>query len=123
MIRRPPRSTLFPYTTLFRSMVEQLVRHGADVNAENDTLDTSGHRLTALDAAIWYNHPEVCKFLLKAGANPNLQSALEGSALHYAFAYHRLEIAGWLLDYGANPFLEKRNAYNRATPFELAITL
>src|SRR5690348_17549050 len=25
MIRRLPRSTLFPYTTLFRSMVEQLV--------------------------------------------------------------------------------------------------
>src|SRR2546430_8575526 len=26
MIRRPPRSTLFPYTTLFRSIIE----HGAD---------------------------------------------------------------------------------------------
>src|SRR5438309_8541674 len=25
MIRRPPRSTLFPYTTLFRSVVEELV--------------------------------------------------------------------------------------------------
>src|SRR5688572_31032300 len=24
MIRRPPRSTLFPYTTLFRSILEQL---------------------------------------------------------------------------------------------------
>src|SRR5687768_18009201 len=30
MIRRPPRSTLFPYTTLFRS--EQLLRAGADPN-------------------------------------------------------------------------------------------
>src|SRR3712207_8332269 len=27
MIRRPPRSTLFPYTTLFRSVIE-LLRHG-----------------------------------------------------------------------------------------------
>src|SRR2546430_8354118 len=26
MIRRPPRSTLFPYTTLFRSPVEQMVQ-------------------------------------------------------------------------------------------------
>src|SRR5256885_6955746 len=26
MIRRPPRSTLFPYTTLFRSMLVQRVR-------------------------------------------------------------------------------------------------
>src|SRR5258705_2724178 len=29
MIRRPPRSTLFPYTTLFRS-VHMLGRHGLD---------------------------------------------------------------------------------------------
>src|SRR3712207_8627467 len=29
MIRRPPRSTLFPYTTLFRSLrIEQLEQHG-----------------------------------------------------------------------------------------------
>src|SRR3712207_7891378 len=28
MIRRPPRSTLFPYTTLFRSELEALPRHG-----------------------------------------------------------------------------------------------
>src|SRR3712207_7482470 len=27
MIRRPPRSTLFPYTTLFRSADEHLLRH------------------------------------------------------------------------------------------------
>src|SRR2546428_9265685 len=26
MIRRPPRSTLFPYTTLFRSLLDRLVR-------------------------------------------------------------------------------------------------
>src|SRR5256885_9489712 len=27
MIRRPPRSTLFPYTTLFRSIVRQVLDH------------------------------------------------------------------------------------------------
>src|SRR5260370_30558337 len=27
MIRRPPRSTLFPYTTLFRSLQQQAERH------------------------------------------------------------------------------------------------
>src|SRR5256885_5793413 len=27
MIRRPPRSTLFPYTTLFRSLTEDLIRY------------------------------------------------------------------------------------------------
>src|SRR5256885_716351 len=30
MIRRPPRSTLFPYTTLFRSLLDQLVHDGDD---------------------------------------------------------------------------------------------
>src|SRR2546430_17125623 len=28
MIRRPPRSTLFPYTTLFRSKLEQQITQG-----------------------------------------------------------------------------------------------
>src|SRR5258708_32013939 len=29
MIRRPPRSTLFPYTTLFRSVVTEIARSSA----------------------------------------------------------------------------------------------
>src|SRR2546426_11756533 len=40
MIRRPPRSTLFPYTTLFRS-VGRLVRaqpHGVEIAAELDAV-------------------------------------------------------------------------------------
>src|SRR3712207_9017831 len=36
MIRRPPRSTLFPYTTLFRSEEEVLRREDADRGAEED---------------------------------------------------------------------------------------
>src|SRR5256885_16669282 len=38
MIRRPPRSTLFPYTTLFRSL-EQLAKHGGfslELSCEGD---------------------------------------------------------------------------------------
>src|ERR1022692_4936458 len=35
MIRRPPRSTLFPYTTLFRS--DQVQRH-PDYNQHNDKI-------------------------------------------------------------------------------------
>src|SRR3712207_9127955 len=36
MIRRPPRSTLFPYTTLFRSAPDRLARalHGLGVAAQ-----------------------------------------------------------------------------------------
>src|SRR3712207_8623512 len=44
MIRRPPRSTLFPYTTLFRSGVAReqpcSVGHGNLTNADPSTGDT-----------------------------------------------------------------------------------
>src|SRR3712207_7098820 len=30
MIRRPPRSTLFPYTTLFRSQADEMIRYIED---------------------------------------------------------------------------------------------
>src|SRR3989449_2971393 len=55
MIRRPPRSTLFPYTTLFRSRVhaQRLVRRVADhaqdrliaIGAKLDFEDRIGGRL------------------------------------------------------------------------------
>src|SRR2546430_13018106 len=41
MIRRPPRSTLFPYTTLFRS-VERRVLHRAGGDADHEHLDARG---------------------------------------------------------------------------------
>src|SRR5260221_3744550 len=40
MIRRPPRSTLFPYTTLFRSMIEPLPARGLDHPAYPIDADT-----------------------------------------------------------------------------------
>src|SRR3712207_8044728 len=46
MIRRPPRSTLFPYTTLFRSEDDDLLRA-----AEELGIDLSGVRATDGDAA------------------------------------------------------------------------
>src|SRR5258707_4679228 len=54
MIRRPPRSTLFPYTTLFRSLAEHqgrgLFRHRGHV-ADDFTIDTktSGEIHVTLD--------------------------------------------------------------------------
>src|SRR2546425_13101439 len=46
MIRRPPRSTLFPYTTLFRSLRRQGVRalrHGVEWAARRGVHDQEGH--------------------------------------------------------------------------------
>src|SRR5687768_17819217 len=39
MIRRPPRSTLFPYTTLFRSLCRQHLAPAVAVAGELDRLD------------------------------------------------------------------------------------
>src|SRR2546428_2478270 len=41
MIRRPPRSTLFPYTTLFRSM--GLVKEGEKIAILSDILGDEDH--------------------------------------------------------------------------------
>src|SRR3712207_8439380 len=48
MIRRPPRSTLFPYTTLFRSTLTGADPTGTNINegcgsTHIEELDTSGH--------------------------------------------------------------------------------
>src|SRR2546422_8851291 len=43
MIRRPPRSTLFPYTTLFRSLLVQPIdRHGRDRGRAFVAIDAVG---------------------------------------------------------------------------------
>src|SRR2546427_2527204 len=49
MIRRPPRSTLFPYTTLFRSEVEAVERRTA-IGKGASTIHTVEHLLAAVAA-------------------------------------------------------------------------
>src|SRR2546426_5161735 len=44
MIRRPPRSTLFPYTTLFRSLVQRALE-GATKRASGDLIVAAVRRL------------------------------------------------------------------------------
>src|SRR2546430_10021608 len=50
MIRRPPRSTLFPYTTLFRSLIERVFqeigqRGHVDLEATEMTIRAASHRI------------------------------------------------------------------------------
>src|SRR3712207_3951826 len=46
MIRRPPRSTLFPYTTLFRSVLQRLTDQG-------NTIIVIEHNLDVIKCADW----------------------------------------------------------------------
>src|SRR5690242_21116931 len=52
MIRRPPRSTLFPYTTLFRSLPERNVIETAKVTASID-LYSNGRLILGVGAG-WF---------------------------------------------------------------------
>src|SRR3712207_7643189 len=52
MIRRPPRSTLFPYTTLFRSGVLELHAQGGDGQGDQQAAgEDRGDERAAQDAA------------------------------------------------------------------------
>src|SRR2546427_2843888 len=51
MIRRPPRSTLFPYTTLFRSQCIRRGRHGQGAAHGGDAALGAGHGFFLHDGA------------------------------------------------------------------------
>src|SRR5256885_6055147 len=60
MIRRPPRSTLFPYTTLFRS-IENKPGAGASMGVmEMRTAKPDGYRLTLAPVSI-FRQPHIQK--------------------------------------------------------------
>src|SRR5258707_10101227 len=93
MIRRPPRSTLFPYTTLFRSPVRVpdevylvLRPHGGQTDW-NTFLHELGHALHY--AYMRPDHPMEFRFL---GDN----SVTEGFAMLFD---HLMQDAGWLQRY------------------------
>src|SRR2546430_4446499 len=85
MIRRPPRSTLFPYTTLFRSMphrghvsAQQLLGRmaGALVQRDEDDVEPFEHAIRQIETAVGQRSEEhtselqsqsniVCRLLLE----------------------------------------------------------
>src|SRR2546427_8298195 len=50
MIRRPPRSTLFPYTTLFRSYRQSVLDGVAEVESALAALDAQRERIASLQS-------------------------------------------------------------------------
>src|SRR2546430_17045003 len=59
MIRRPPRSTLFPYTTLFRSLLLGVARRVADAHLEHEPIELGlGERIGSflLDGVLGREH-------------------------------------------------------------------
>src|SRR3989475_5303508 len=92
MIRRPPRSTLFPYTTLFRSHVRGAVGHrevaripGAQPLDQVDLLE-GVHRSEEHTSELQSQSNLVCRLLLekKKKTNDNLiEETIITNATHY----------------------------------------
>src|SRR3712207_8869968 len=72
MIRRPPRSTLFPYTTLFRSLV--LVVAHADVVGQRVAADGGERLLTAHAAGLAADHERQLRLVRSEEHTSELQS-------------------------------------------------
>src|SRR2546422_7666742 len=73
MIRRPPRSTLFPYTTLFRSRTRP--RRGSEsVFKQADPPRSRGASMSAIDRCVC--SPSKCKSLRSEEHTSELQSRL-----------------------------------------------
>src|SRR2546422_8649342 len=82
MIRRPPRSTLFPYTTLFRSISGSLVPDAGEIVFRGHSIKgLPPHRVCALGMArtfqIMRPFPRltVVRNVLIGGLGPHLHSA------------------------------------------------
>src|SRR2546426_3463112 len=83
MIRRPPRSTLFPYTTLFRSVMGVLREYHAEMGRLILEHDGTLERFTGDGMMIFFNDPRseehtselqspcnlVCRLLLEKKKN------------------------------------------------------
>src|SRR5256884_2770650 len=86
MIRRPPRSTLFPYTTLFRSCdagtaaLEQGI--GRNRSTVNEQLDGVGGRSEEHTSELQSRLHLVCRLLLEKKKNKKIRKADEQRQTH-----------------------------------------
>src|SRR3712207_2421453 len=125
MIRRPPRSTLFPYTTLFRSLsvglvgnaatvVPELLRRGVEVDVVTD--QTSAHDPLSylpegVDPGDWQDY---------AGTKPEefTDRARASMARHVAAMVRFLDAGAEVFDYGNSIRDEARKGgFDRAFAF------
>src|SRR5260221_10624843 len=72
MIRRPPRSTLFPYTTLFRSLGTQEPDGSLDVLDSRRKERLVGHRSEEHTSELQSHSDLVCRLLLEKKKNPGI---------------------------------------------------
>src|SRR2546430_13634118 len=98
MIRRPPRSTLFPYTTLFRSPSQKLL---AEMGKFNEELVKAGVLLAARSeehtSELQSQSNLVCRLLLEKKKKTTQNRYIRSTGLSYtrtrtARSYHPLVV-------------------------------
>src|SRR3712207_8817407 len=80
MIRRPPRSTLFPYTTLFRSQAGVVVGGGRDHGRGGGSVAALDHERDAGEQPIVVDHVE------PVGAGDRKSTRLNSSHANISYA-------------------------------------
>src|SRR5256885_12244680 len=90
MIRRPPRSTLFPYTTLFRSKDGKI----AEIGTHEELLAKKGefHRLRSEEHTSELQSPcnLVCRLLLEKKKKTVTPIQLADQTISMLYIYHAL---------------------------------
>src|SRR5258708_11565732 len=81
MIRRPPRSTLFPYTTLFRSRTGALRRSPGRLRLDHDGRGHNHRKLRSEEHTSELQSPDhlVCRLLLEKKKIHSLSSSSPSS--------------------------------------------
>src|SRR5256885_7360986 len=93
MIRRPPRSTLFPYTTLFRSA--WYVSHIVHRNFDQEMID-SAHRSEEHTSELQSPCNLVCRLLLEKKKKKTLNTNIPTRLLYSLFIFTLLTVAAAL---------------------------
>src|SRR5260221_8694860 len=90
MIRRPPRSTLFPYTTLFRSVMYPQAQLPVLHAGILDALRKAGHERSEEHTSELQSHSDlVCRLLLEKKKAPTRTQDAAGVNLRHASGSRR----------------------------------
>src|SRR2546430_11487439 len=90
MIRRPPRSTLFPYTTLFRSSIRLGCRHPGSIRGDG--------RILAGDDECATISPRTARATLRStGAFPAVRSARDRKSTRLNSSHSQISYAVFCL--------------------------
>src|SRR5439155_23224065 len=95
MIRRPPRSTLFPYTTLFRSLTSKeakmgkVMRHtlGASLNIRHNLSSSKGPKPLQLKLLTTYI-PKTSAFTLAFSTSQRLRTTRASARTFFTFRHY-----------------------------------